>query len=208
MVEERKEAIPTYLLIALLAFIYLVNIAQGWGMILFVPEIYSLHNSQLGQNGDGCAGVFGDQFISMTLISGVGPVFAKLTAFIVQLRFSLPLSMLFSSLVSTIAFLLLAVLPDTALSDNLLMAVAKAAFAYLNLSLWLYMMGCFEGRLKTTATVIIDGCSKFGALFGSAFVAFLPVITVKVIMGSLGVVQTAILCAMSARIGLNSRNTQ
>ena len=60
----------TKLLIAGLSFIYLVNIAQGWGLILFVPEVYQLENVKGGINAEGCHGVFGDDLLKMTAISG------------------------------------------------------------------------------------------------------------------------------------------
>ncbi|XP_063690812.1 putative transporter svop-1 [Bolinopsis microptera] len=185
------------MLIFLLSLTYLVNIAQGWGLILFVPEVYNKFNKSLGTNVDNCNAIFGYQYLKMSLISGLGPIGAKLGAYLVQMFAPLSVSMLCSSLVSTISFVLLATTHGGLETTDMFMGVIKAAFAYLNLSLWIYMMSTLDGPLKTIAIVIIDGSSKFGALFGSAAVAFLPVDTVIVIMSVLGVVQSvavAFLC--------------
>ena len=170
-----------------------MNIAQGWGLILFVPEVYDRHNAEQGSNLDNCNAIFGSQYLKMTLISGLGPLAAKVGAYLVQRVAPLLASMCCSSLVSTVSFILLGALHNTVRNADIIMGVIKAAFAYLNLSLWLHMMSAFEGPIKTISTVVIDGSSKFGALFGCSFVAFLSIDTVKIIMSVLGVVQTIIL---------------
>ena len=181
------------ILVLQLSFTYLVNIAQGWGLILFVPEIYSQYNKKIDSNLLNCNAIFGDQYIKMTLISGLGPLVAKIAAYVVQLFVSLPGSMLGGSLISTASFIYIASTHTEIDSMDLLMGLIKAAFAYLNLSLWLYMMGEFTGPLKAIATTIVDGSSKLGALLGSSAVAFLPVGVVEVIMGVLGVSQSLVL---------------
>ena len=179
------------MLIFLLSLTYLVNIAQGWGLILFIPEVYNKFNKSIGTNVDNCNAIFGYQYLKMTLISGLGPIGAKFGAYLVQMFAPLSVSMLCSSLVSTVSFILLATAHGDLQATDIFMGVIKAAFAYLNLSLWIYTMSTLDGPLKTIATVIIDGSSKFGALLGSGAVAFLPIDSVVVLMSVLGAVQSA-----------------
>ena len=194
--KESSSSHRVKILITQLSLTYMVNIAQGWGLILFVPGIYNNINKASGSNLDNCSAVFGFQYIKMTLISGLGPLVAKILAYLVQTFAPISVSMVCSSLVSTTCYILLATTHKNLHRTDIIMGIIKAAFAYLNLSLWLYMMSAFEGPLKTIATVVIDGSSKFGALFGSTAVAFLSMDSVIVIMGVLGGIQSAILACL------------
>ena len=183
-------------LIFQLALTYLVNIAQGWGLILFVPTVYNNQNEVMDSNPNDCHAIFGYQFLKLTLISGLGPLGAKILAYLVQMFLPLSFLMFGSSIVSTTSFLVLALVHWNVSAGaivDVIMGIIKAAFAFLNLTLWLYMMSAFEGPTRTTATVIIDGCSKIGAILGSTAVAFLPIETVVVFMCCLGVPQSLVL---------------
>ena len=183
-----------------LSFIDCVNLAQGWGFILFVPIVYNQRNEILGANADDCHAIFGYQFLKMTLISGIGPVATKVITFIAQIHLPLSSLMFGSSLATTISFLLLIIVDWEAATGStaivavdVIMGIIKAAFVFLNLTLWLYMMEKFEGREKTTAAVIVDGWGRIGAVLGSTTVAFFSSKAVVVVMFSMGLVQSLIL---------------
>lgn len=174
-----------------LSFIDCVNLAQGWGFILFVPIVYNQRNEILGANADDCHAIFGYQFLKMTLISFTAQIHLPLSS----LMFGSSLATFF-----TISFLLLIIVDWEAATGStaivavdVIMGIIKAAFVFLNLTLWLYMMEKFEGREKTTAAVIVDDWGRIGAVLGSTTVAFFSSKAVVVVMFSMGLVQSLIL---------------
>ena len=182
-------------LIFLLSVTYLVNIFQGWGLILFIPKLYHKVNVLAEKNTLNCSIIYGSQYIKMTLISGMGPLIAKTGAYLSSFISSYPPLLILSSSACTISTLLLLFLPEM----DIFMGFLKAGFAFLNLTLWLFIMEEFKDRCsKVISASIIDGSSKIGALLGSVTVSFTPLLVSEITMVALGIAQTLSLICIKA----------
>ncbi|XP_063679974.1 putative transporter svop-1 [Bolinopsis microptera] len=155
-----------------LSVMYFCNIFIGYGLIVWLPLMYSANMCGAAQSPKHkCQSLTQDDLLKLTIASG-GSILGAIAAVILAQCIGRLIPIRVASLIMSLLIATLFVCVNESFTFATTI-IAKIVGTFVNTTLWIMIPESFPTCIRSTATGIINSCGKIGGVFGTACVYLL-----------------------------------